>query len=129
MKRFEFRLERVLKVKQQQQRLAELRQQQARFRVETAHAEVAAGQHQIQELAAALDSESGRETRQELRLAHFERSRLLGQSLAAAEDRSRKAEYELHQADAQRQTTHLNPLDLTIGPANQGGHTAGIGYS
>jgi flagellar FliJ protein len=102
VKRFEFRLEQVLKVKRQQERLAELRQQQARFRLEATQAEVAAVQRQIQELAAALDKGIQGAAEQQLWIAHYQRSRVLGQSLTAAEDRVQRAQRELDEADVRR---------------------------
>jgi len=102
VRRFEFRLEQVLKVKQQHERLAELRQQQARFRLEATQAEVAAVQRQIQELAVALDKGIHGAAEQQLWMAHYQRSRVLGQSLTAAEDRVQHAQQELDQADVRR---------------------------
>ena len=101
MKRFEFRLERVLKVKQQRQRLAELRQQQARARLNAAQAVVAALQGEIRETAAAVERSVGANGRQ-LWMALYERSRILGQALEAAEVKVQQAQEELSKADAWR---------------------------
>lgn len=102
MKRFEFRLERVLKVKQRRQRLAELRQQQARARLDAAQARVAALQGEIRDTAAAVERSIGGANSRQLWMALYERSRLLGQALEAAEVKVRQAEQELSQADAGR---------------------------
>jgi hypothetical protein len=101
VKRFEFRLERVLKVKQQRQRLAELRQQQARARLDAALAVTVALQGEIRETAAAVARSIGGNGRQ-LWMALYERSRILGLALEAAEVKVRQAEQEFSQADAGR---------------------------
>jgi hypothetical protein len=56
VQRFEFRLERVLKLKKQREWLAELRQKQARAALDAARAEVAAINEQIAHSAAALEA-------------------------------------------------------------------------
>jgi flagellar export protein FliJ len=99
VRRFEFRLERVLKVKQQRQRLAELQQQQARARVETARSVVATLQGEIRETAAAVQRNLGGA---QLWLALYERTRILGQALQVAEVKVQQAEAELSEADARR---------------------------
>lgn len=114
MKRFEFRLEQVLKLKRQQEQLAELRQQQARLRVETCQAAVNALHGQIHERAVALENgicyaaDSEKETvpfaaGQPLLIAHYAQTRLLGQALTAAEKQLEQAQQELKDADRQRQ--------------------------
>lgn len=60
MQRFEFRLERVLKVKQQRERLAEMRQKQARVALDAARADVAALNDQIARNAAEYEARLGR---------------------------------------------------------------------
>ncbi len=102
MKRFEFRLERVLKLKQQRQRLAELQQQQARARMDAAQAEATALRGQIRETAAALERSIGAASGRQLWTAYYERSRILGQTLEAAEVKVRQAEEEFAQADVRR---------------------------
>ncbi len=102
MKRFEFRMEQVLKVKQQQERLAELRQQQARFRLEATQAEAAALRDQIHMLAIALEKGMQGTAGQQLWRDHYERSKLLGQALTAAEAQVLRAERELNEADLRR---------------------------
>jgi hypothetical protein len=102
VRRFEFRLEQVLKVKRQYERLAELRQQQARFRLEATQAEVAAVNRQVQELAIAFSKSLRGGGGQQLWTAHYEQSTLLSQFLAGAEERVKQAQQELCEADARR---------------------------
>jgi hypothetical protein len=102
VKRFEFRLEQALKVKRQQERLAELEQQRARVRMDAAQAQVAALHRKIEELAVALDKDIRRAGGQQLWMAHYDQSRLLGLALTAAEQRVRQAQQALHEADVRR---------------------------
>lgn len=102
MQRFEFRLERVLKLKQQRHRLAEFHQQQARARLDAALAAVAALQDEIVETSAAAARGLAEAIGRQLWTAHQERVRLLSQTLEVAEVQSREAEQELARADARR---------------------------
>ena len=102
MKRFHFRLERVLKLKQQRERLAELRQQQARQVVEAAKAEVARLTEQLRQTAGALGGKLGGAVPASAWVAHYEHSAQLGQALQSAEARVERALRGLHEASAQR---------------------------
>ncbi|SRR5579871_24799 len=102
MKRFQFRLERVLFVKEQRERLAEMRQQQARARWEQARAECA----QIEEQIARAAVDTAQKLRQAAVLgtwqAHYERAAELGELLAAAQRRVAEAEKLLQEANRLR---------------------------
>jgi flagellar export protein FliJ len=102
MKRFQFRLERVLFVKEQRERLAEMRQQQARARWEQARVECA----QIEEQIARAAVDAAEKLRQAAALgtwqAHYERAAELGELLAAAQRRVTEAEKLLQEANRLR---------------------------
>jgi flagellar export protein FliJ len=102
MKRFQFRLERVLSVKAKRERLAEMRQQQARARWEEARAECA----RIEEQIARTATDAAQRMRQAAALgtwqAHYERVAELGAQLAAAQRRVAEAEKLLHEANRLR---------------------------
>ncbi len=102
MQRFEFRLERVLKLKQQRHRLAELHQQQARARLDAALAAVAVLQGEIGDTAAAAARGLTQPIGRQLWTAYQERVRLLSRTLEAAEVQARQVEQELARADAWR---------------------------
>jgi flagellar export protein FliJ len=102
VKRFEFRLERVLRLKRQRTRLAEIRQKRARMAVDAAEARVAAIRLELARNAAGLGEKVGvalpAGTWQGVQ-AHAAR---LGRDLEAAEVDLRRATGELDQAAAAR---------------------------
>ena len=102
MKRFLFRLERVLKLKQQRERLAELRQQQARQLVEAARAEVSRLTEQLQQTAGALRGKGAGPVPAGTWIAHYVHSAQLGQALESAEVHVQRALQRLQEAAAQR---------------------------
>lgn len=102
MKRFLFRLERVLKLKQQRERLAELRQQQARQLVEAARAEVSRLTEQLRQTAGALHGKAAGPVAADTWIAHYVHSARLGQALESAEVHVQRALQRLQEAAAQR---------------------------
>ncbi len=102
MRRFEFRLERVLRLKRQRTRLAELRQQMARLAVEVAEARVAALREALERDALGLAGKIGRSLPVTEWLRARQHSTRLGRALQAAEEDLRCAGEELEQAAAAR---------------------------
>jgi flagellar export protein FliJ len=102
MKRFHFRLERVLSVKKQREKLAEMRQQQARAQWEEAKAECTRLEEELLRNAV----ESAARLRQAAALgtwqAHYERAAMLEQSLRVAQRRADEAEARLQEANRLR---------------------------
>lgn len=90
MKRFEFSLERVLQVKKQRERLAELQQQQARFAFNTAQEEVLAWHAQLAHLARPDGVLSW--------MARQQQAALVSQSVERAEQRAAHARQRLEEA-------------------------------
>ncbi len=115
MKRFIFRLDRVLKIKEQRQRVAELRQQQARLAVENIRAEMAALANALRTTAAALETQVGRTVPVGAWASHYVHSTQIGERLRAAEARLQRAVAELEAAAALRTkiTTEVEAL-LTL---------------
>jgi flagellar export protein FliJ len=102
MKRFRFRLERVLKLKLQKERQAELRQRQARVVLQAAQSEVAAIEDRLAQNAAALESQIGQSVEPDLWLARYQHLTAIGQALESAEAKAQPAARDLEQADAAR---------------------------
>lgn len=102
MKRFHFRLERVLSLKEQRERLAEVRQQQARARLEEAHAECARIEEEMRRIAA----EAAKRLRESATLGtwqvHYEQTALLSEMLTTAQQRTTEAEAQLQEANRLR---------------------------
>lgn len=100
MKRFEFRLERVLKLKRQRERLVELRQQRARLMVETVEARILAIRNELTRNSLGLVSKIG----QALPAGSWQGVQLhaisLDRELEKAEAELRRAMQELEQAAA-----------------------------
>lgn len=102
MKRFQFRLQRVLSLKEQRERIAEMRQQQARARWEEARVECA----QIEEQLTRTAASAAERLRQAAALgtwqAHYERAANLSELLAQAQQRVVQAEKLLQEANRLR---------------------------
>ena len=102
MKRFHFRLQRVLSLKEQRERLAEMRQQQARVRRDEAQAECV----RIEQQLAMTTANAARRLREAAALgtwqAHYEQAAALGEMLAAAQQRVVEAEKLLQEANCLR---------------------------
>jgi len=112
VKRFEFRLDKVLKLKEQRQRLAELRQQQAQLVVEGIRLEIANVQRELAAAAAALETHIGHAIAAGPWTALYEHSAQLGNLLRATEQRLGRALQELQTASALRTkiTTEVEAL-------------------
>jgi flagellar export protein FliJ len=102
VKRFTFRLDKVLKVKEQRQRVAELRQQQARLTVEGVRAEIAGHWQELQGTASALEAQLGRPVPSGAWGGYYEHSTKVGENLRTAEARLKRASAELEIASAAR---------------------------
>jgi flagellar export protein FliJ len=102
VRRFQFRLERVLSLKEQRERLAEMRQQQAAARLEEARSECV----RIEEQLAATTTRAAEKLREAAVLgtwqAHYEQAVALGEMLAAAQGRASEAETLLQEANRLR---------------------------
>ena len=102
MQRFEFRLERVLKLKRQREWLAELRQRQARAALDAARAEVTAILDQIARSAAVLQDGLAAAGRDASWLSRHQQSLRLGGLLELAEAKARQADVRYQEASAAR---------------------------
>lgn len=102
MKRFQFRLERVLSVKERRERLAEMRQQQARARWEAARAECAKIEEQLADAAAHAAERLQQAAALGTWRAYYERTASLDDLLAAAQRRLIEVENQLQEANRQR---------------------------
>lgn len=98
MKRFRFSLERLLKLKQQQERLAELRQQAARAALDAALAEVVRAEERVAEAAGGGEEALRRAVAAGLWQARYEQVAALGQGLEAAQAQARDAEQKVQEA-------------------------------
>ncbi len=105
MKRFEFRLERVLNIKKQHDKLALLRQQQARAALDAATAQVAARTEQLGRAAAGVRALLGRDVEAAELAAHYQRSAAIGRLLEA--DRAREAQAAAAYQQACRERTRI----------------------
>jgi flagellar export protein FliJ len=102
MKRFQFRLERVLWLKEQRERLVEMQQQQARARCEEARAACAHIEAELVRTAAhAMERMREAATLGTWR-SHYEQAARLGELLAAAQRRLGEAEKLLQEANRLR---------------------------
>jgi flagellar biosynthesis chaperone FliJ len=102
VKRFQFRLERVLRLKEQRKRMAELRQQRARLALEAARGKALAIAAELAQTAAVLQGRLGRPVAMDAWLTAYAHSTRLGRALQAAEAEVHDAEKGLRQADAER---------------------------
>jgi flagellar export protein FliJ len=102
VKRFIFRLDKVLQVKEQRQRLAELRQQQARLAVDKVRAEIATLTGQLQAASSALETQIGRSVEAGAWTGCYEHSTRVGNALRAAEAMLMNALAELETASSLR---------------------------
>jgi flagellar FliJ protein len=102
VRRFEFRLERVLKLKKQREWLAEMRQKEARAALDAALAAVAAVNDQIARNAAALAAALAQAGQDGSWLARQQQSVGLGHLLELAEAEAREREVKFREACAAR---------------------------
>ncbi len=92
MKRFEFSLERLLKLKRQQERLAELEQQRARLAVDAAKARVDELQTQLARLSHNLHAFVGQAMTPQHWVSNYDLSTQLGSAIMEAEQAVATAE-------------------------------------
>ena len=102
MQRFEFRLERVLKLKKQREWLAELRQMEARAALDAARAQVAVLHDQVAQSAVALQTSLAGAVRDAAWLARHQQALRLGPLLELAEAQARQADHKYQEASAAR---------------------------
>jgi flagellar FliJ protein len=102
VRRFQFTLERVLKLKEQRERVAELRQKQAHAALEMARRVVASIWSQLEQNARALEIKVGNAVPPGTWIAHYQHAAQLGQSLELADANLQRAAQELRDASAQR---------------------------
>jgi flagellar biosynthesis chaperone FliJ len=102
VQRFEFRLERVLKLKKQREWLAELRQMEARAALDAARAQVAVLHDQVAQSAAALQACVADALRDAAWLARHQQALRLGPLLELAEANARQADHKYQEASAAR---------------------------
>ena len=102
MKRFQFRLEGVLALKEQRERLAEMRQQRARARWEEARAECVQIEEQLARTAANTAEKLGEAATLGTWQAHYEQVSLLDELLTAAKHRLVEAEKQLQEMNRLR---------------------------
>jgi len=102
MKRFRFRLERVLSLKEQHERLAEMRQQQARAHLEEVHAECARIEKEMERIAADAAARLRESATLGTWQAHYEQTAHLGEMLMAAQRRAMEGEARLQEANRLR---------------------------
>ncbi len=102
MQRFEFRLERVLKVKKQREWLAELAQKQARAALDAARADVAALNERIAHNAAAFASRLGSSEDAAAWLSRWQQSARLADLMDGLEAKANGAAVQYEEASAKR---------------------------
>jgi flagellar export protein FliJ len=102
MRRFHFRLERVLKLKQQRQHLAELREQQARMNLDAAQARVRTLDEELAQASEALCQQLTGPLSSGAWLAASAHTAQLGRAMQEAALQVGKAEKEVREAEATR---------------------------
>ena len=91
-----------MKWKQQRERLAELRQKQARLVLDTANSAVQMLQERLSQTALVMQARIGQSVTTAAWIAHYHHAAQLGQTLESAEARARQAGQALQQANAER---------------------------
>ena len=102
MRRFRFRLERVLRVKRQKEKQAELRTVQARAVVDAARKEVATLCEIMVQTAAAIEASVGDQVQPHLWLARQQHAAQIGEAIGQAEQREQQAKRRLREAETAR---------------------------
>ena len=102
MKRFQFRLERVLSEKKRRERLAEIRQQQARMKLEEERAECGRIEEQLSHTTTNAAAKMREAASLGIWQAHYAQAVALGELLEAAQRRADDAEKQLREADRLR---------------------------
>ena len=102
MKRFHFRLQRLLKLKRQLERQAELRQSQARASLDAVETEVTGLLDRLTESSRAIESRIGQPVPPDCWVARYQYSAQIGRALDSAETAARFAACKLDEANAAR---------------------------
>lgn len=102
MKRFVFRLERVLSVKEQRERMAEIRQEQARARLEEAQAACSSIEAEMSRTAAEAATRLRASAALGTWQAPYEQTAVLWRMLTEAQKRAEEAETQLQEANRLR---------------------------
>jgi flagellar export protein FliJ len=102
VKRFEFSLDRLLKVKQQLERLAELEQQRAREAVDQARAQLDTLRHQLARVSDQFTAAVGRPMAPHQWASAYDLSERIGQSIRTVEQAVVDAEEKLRAAAQER---------------------------
>jgi flagellar export protein FliJ len=102
MRRFEFKLERVLRYKQQRERLAEIRQKQAAAALKLVRDEIARLEGQLKTTAAIMEQQLGEMGVTSWLACHAQAVRI-GKAIETAEARANQARLDLLEANARRQ--------------------------
>lgn len=114
MKRFQFRLESLLGLRRQKDRLAEARQLRARQAWEAARTEVETLLGQLVESAAVIEARLGQTIGTDLWLAQYQHMTMLRLAVDRAEARAKRASAEFEEANRRRRitATELEALQL-----------------
>ncbi len=102
MKRFDFSLERLLKLKRQRERLAELDQQRARTAVEAAKLRVDELREQLEQISQNLHTCVGQAVAAQQWVSRYDHSTYLGRALVLAEQAVETAEQQYWQKAEER---------------------------
>ena len=102
MKRFEFSLDRLLKMKRQHERMADLEQIRAVHAVDVAEARVQSLEEQLREMAERITARLGQAFSPGQWVSAYEMSERLGQSIAVAEKEVQAAQERLAVAKQER---------------------------
>lgn len=114
MKKFAFSLERVLQVKRQRERQAELRQQQARGELARLEQEICRLEERIRQSAELLQSAAARASDPLPWIARYEQSRQLAEILDAARQSERRALAKLEEANRLRKKASIEVEALLL---------------
>jgi flagellar biosynthesis chaperone FliJ len=114
MKRFSFRLERVLRLKRQRERQAELRQRQIRSQVEGARMQLRITQERMMREASELAGRTAQSLAAELHIAAVQYLTQVHRHVEVAEAQVRKTEQLLQEANNQRATIHREVESLVF---------------
>lgn len=102
MKKFEFSLDRLLKVKRQLERLAEMEQLRAREAVDRARSHLQALQDQLNRVADALNASIGQAMTPQQWTSVYDQADRLGQSIRSSEREIEESEQKLQVASQER---------------------------
>lgn len=102
MKRFEFRLERVLRYREKREKIAELRQKQAVAALKLVEDEINALQDHLRQTSSALERQLGGTASLSTWVASYAQAGRISKALEAAEGRAEQARQAVLEANARR---------------------------